>query len=54
MESIDFRVIIAMFGVMGWGCLMRENDTKEIAAMRRKSPVTRDFRDFLVWKPHDF
>ena len=33
---------------------MRENDTKEIAAMRRKSPVTRDFRDFPFRKPLDF
>ena len=33
MESIDFRVSIAMLGVMGWGCFMRENDTKVITAM---------------------
>ena len=46
MESIDFRVIIAMLGVMGWGCFMRENDTKVIASMQRESPVYKGFQRF--------
>ena len=46
MESIDFRVIIAMLGVMGWGCFMRENDTKVIAPMRRESAVYKGFQRF--------
>ena len=45
-ESVDPRIIIASLGVMGWGCFMRENDTKVIAPMRRESAVYKGFQRF--------